>query len=87
MYSFQVPVPSKRYWNESVHPDPPVPELNVAETNVPSQTEARSGILVFIAGASGCGFTVHDARLTHDVPAQPDKLVHPPLWPLIVTEA
>ena len=25
-------------------------------------------------------------ELTHEVPAQPDKLVHPPLWPLIVTE-
>ena len=58
----------------------------MAETNAPSQTAVRSGILVFIVGASGCGFTVHVAKSDQEVPIQPDKLVHPPLRPLIATD-
>ena len=58
------PPPSKRYWYASVHQTPPLPALNVADTNVPVHTLPEIGVAILRVGPTGCGLTVKSIPLS-----------------------
>ena len=68
-----------------MHPTPPVPDVNVADTGCPSHMVARPGVFISRVGPAGCGFISHVARVTQSVPVHPAPAVQPVLCPRIST--
>ena len=66
-----------------MHPTPPVPAVNVADTFCPSHTAARAGDFTLSVGPVGGGFIFQDARVTQSVPVHPDPAEQFDLLPCI----